>query len=89
MTLLMYNLISCASFDRDVYRDVANTTLHAVLVASAKYSTLPQHLGRSPVKSQLQAGVRLCSSGRVALRGGDWQTLNCGAQSKDKQRNKT
>ena len=47
------------------------------LVAGMKYSTLPRYFGRSPVKSQLQAAVRLCSSGQIALRGGDWQTLGC------------
>ena len=48
-----------------------------VLVAGMKYSTLPRYIGRSPVKSQLQAAVRLCSSDQIALRGGDWQTLDC------------
>ena len=29
------------------------------------------------MKSQKQAAMRLCSSGRVALREGDWQALDC------------
>ena len=46
-----------------------------VLLAGAKYSTLPWYLGREAVKSQVQAACRSCADGRVALRGGDWKTL--------------
>ena len=46
-----------------------------VLLAGVEYSTLPWYLGRQALKSQLQVAMACCSSHRVEMRGGDWNTM--------------
>ena len=46
-----------------------------VVLASERYTTLPQYLGRAPVKSELNLASESCQAGRVEMRHGDWQSF--------------
>ena len=46
-----------------------------VTLADERYTTLPQYLGRTAVKSELNLASESCQAGRVEMRRGDWNSF--------------